>query len=167
MKRITLLLLIFLNTACGQDAPDETTRYFLIRHAEKDLSDPKNPNPDLNGAGVERAVKWKKILSHIDFDAVYSTDFTRTRKTAMPIAERENLPLIIYAHKDLDYSKFIKETQGKTVLIVGHSNSTPAFVNRLMGKETFEEIDESQYGYLFIVKKVGGTFTAELLEVNP
>lgn len=167
MKRISFILLIFLNMACGQNAPVETTTYILIRHAEKDLSDPKNPDPDLTGAGVERAVKWEKILSHIDFDAVYSTDFTRTRKTAMPIAERENLPLIIYAHKDLDYSKFIKETQGKTVLIVGHSNSTPAFVNRLMGKETFEEIDESQYGYLFIVKKVGGTFTAELLEVNP
>lgn len=166
MKKIIFLLLLFLNTACGQNAPVETTTYFLIRHAEKDLSDPQNPNPDLTEVGVERSVKWKKTLSHIDFDAIYSTDFTRTRRTATPIAERENLPLIIYDHKDLDYSKFIKETQGKTVLIVGHSNSTPKFVNRLMGKDTFKEIDESRYGMLFIVKLIGNQKDVTILEVD-
>ncbi len=166
MKRITLLLLVFLNAACGQNASTETTTYYLIRHAEKDLSDPKNPNPDLTEAGIARSVKWQKMLSHIDFDAVYSTDFVRTRKTATPIAESEKLPLIIYDHKNLDYAKFIKETQGQTVLIVGHSNSTPKFVNWFLGYDKYEEIDEKQYGYLFIVKRVGEIYSTTLLEIN-
>ncbi len=166
MKRITILLLVFLNVACGQNASTETTTYFLIRHAEKDLSDPKNPNPDLTEAGIARSVKWQKILSHINFDAVYSTDFVRTRKTATPIAESEKLPLIIYDHKNLDYAKFIKETQGKTVLIVGHSNSTPKFVNQLIGEDRFKEIDENQYGMLFIVKRSGNLKDVTVLEVN-
>lgn len=166
MKRITFLLLIFMNVACGQNASDETTTYFLMRHAEKDLSDPKNPNPDLTETGVERSVKWEKVLSHIDFDAVYSTDFIRTRKTATPIAEREKLSLIIYDHKNLDYTKFIQETRGKTVLIVGHSNSTPKFVNQLIGEERFKEIDENQYGMLFVVKLIGNQKDVTLLEIN-
>lgn len=166
MKRISFILLIFLNTACGQNASTETTTYYLIRHAEKDLSDPKNPNPDLTEAGIARSVKWQKMLSHIDFDAVYSTDFVRTRKTATPIAESEKLPLIIYDHKNLDYAKFIKETQGQTVLIVGHSNSTPKFVNWFLGYDKYEEIDEKQYGYLFIVKRVGEIYSTTLLEIN-
>ncbi|PKP41034.1 MAG: phosphoglycerate mutase [Bacteroidetes bacterium HGW-Bacteroidetes-13] len=166
MKRITLLLLVFLNAACGQNTSTETTTYYLIRHAEKDLSDPKNPNPDLTEAGIARSVKWQKMLSHIDFDAVYSTDFVRTRKTATPIAESEKLPLIIYDHKNLDYAKFIKETQGQTVLIVGHSNSTPKFVNWFLGYDKYEEIDEKQYGYLFIVKRVGEIYSTTLLEIN-
>jgi len=166
MKRITFLLLIFLNVACGQNAQDETTTYFLIRHAEKDLSDSKNTNPGLTEKGIERSVKWNKILSHIDFDAIYSTDFIRTRETGKPVAERENLPLIIYDHKNLDYSKFIKETLSKTVLIVGHSNSTPKFVNQLIGKNRFKEIDENQYGMLFIVKLIGNQKEVTVLEVN-
>lgn len=166
MKRITFLLLVFMNVACGQNASDETTTYFLIRHAEKDLTDPKNPNPDLTETGVERSVKWEKVLSHIDFDAVYSTDFIRTRKTATPIAEREKLSLTIYDHKNLDYAKFIQETRGKTVLIVGHSNSTPKFVNQLIGEERFKEMDENQYGMLFMVKLSGNLKDVTALEVN-
>lgn len=165
MKKITLLLLVLLNTAYGQEA-DRTTTYFLIRHAEKNLSDSKNPDPELTDAGVARSLKWKKIFNHIDFDAVYSTDFIRTRKTVEPVAQHEQITVSIYNPKNLDYSKFIKQTIGKNVLIVGHSNSIPNFVNQLIGKDVYKEIDEKKYGFLFIVKIIGDQKEVTVLEIE-
>lgn len=170
VKLIILSALLVFLIACKQSEPEglpkTVTTYYLIRHAEKILADPENPNPDLTVEGYQRAIKWSEILQEIPFDAIYSTDFIRTQKTALPIAQRKSLQLISYDHKNLDYAKFINETQGKTVLIVGHSNSTPKFVNALIGKNSYNEIDETQYGFLFIVKRFGDTFTAEKLVIN-
>jgi broad specificity phosphatase PhoE len=41
--------------------------------------------------------------------------------------------------------------KGKTVLIVGHSNTTPALVNLALGEDKYEQLDESAYGNIFIV----------------
>lgn len=96
-RLISLLLLIFLGL--GQNACDsqETSTYYLIRHAEKDRTDPTNKNPHLTEAGHERALKWKKVLSSIEFDHIYSTDYHRTIETVTPIAEAQNLDIEFYS----------------------------------------------------------------------
>ena len=40
---------------------------------------------------------------------------------------------------------------GETVLIAGHSNSIPDLVNELIGDKKYEQLDENDYNYLFIV----------------
>ncbi len=128
-----------------------TTTYYFIRHAEKDRSDASNKNPNLMQKGIFRAAKWSYVLEHITFDAVYSTDYNRTKQTAQPTAEKNNVEITIYDPKELNSKEFIKNTKGKTVLVVGHSNTTPMFVNAVIGKEKYESIDDSNNANLYIV----------------
>ncbi|MDT8415487.1 MAG: phosphoglycerate mutase family protein [Flavobacteriaceae bacterium] len=167
LKKFILLLLLPLLMACPSPNKDaEITTYYFIRHAEKDLSNPDNPNPDLTAEGLQRAEKWREILGQVRFDEVYSTDLIRTRKTAQPIAEAQGLSVRLYNHKDLDYKQFLENTRGKTVLVVGHSNSTPKFVNWFVGYDKYEEIDEKQYGFLFQVVLLGDKVAASLFEID-
>lgn len=128
-----------------------TTTYYFIRHAEKDRSDASNKNPNLMQKGIFRAAKWSYVLEHVKFDAVYSTDYNRTKQTAQPTAEKNNVEITIYDPKELNSKEFIKNTKGKTVLVVGHSNTTPMFVNAVIGKEKYESIDDSNNANLYIV----------------
>ena len=128
-----------------------TTTYYFIRHAEKDRSDASNKNPNLMQKGIFRAAKWSYVLEHIKFDAVYSTDYNRTKQTAQPTAEKNNVEITIYDPKELNSEEFIKNTKGKTVLVVGHSNTTPMFVNAVIGKEKYEQINDSNNANLYIV----------------
>ena len=126
---------------------NEETTIFLIRHAEKDLSTSKNP--DLTLIGEKRAENWSNHFSNIEFDAVYSSNFTRTKKTAMPTASKNNLELIIYNPESISAAQFLKENKGKTVLVVGHSNTIPFFVNKIIEENMYDEIDESIYNHLY------------------
>ncbi|MBN4084738.1 histidine phosphatase family protein [Flavobacteriaceae bacterium AH-315-B10] len=129
----------------------ETTTYYFIRHAEKDRSDVTNKNPNLIQKGIFRAAKWSYVLEHVKFDAVYSTDYNRTKQTAQPTAEKNNLEITIYNSSGFNSEEFIKNTKGKTVLIVGHSNTTPMFVNAVIGNQKYKSIDDSNNANLYIV----------------
>ena len=63
-------------------------------------------------------------------------------------------------------SIFQKNTAGKTVLVVGHSNTTPAFVNKIIGEKKYKDIDENDNASLFIVTitKDGKTSKVEKVE---
>ena len=52
-------------------------RFFLIRHAEKDRTDPDNKNPNLNEEGKLRALKWVEVFKNLEFDKIYSTNYYR------------------------------------------------------------------------------------------
>jgi len=129
----------------------KTTTYYFIRHAEKDRSDATNKNPNLIQKGLFRAAKWSYVLELVKFDAVYSTDYNRTKQTAQPTAEKNNVEITIYNPRELNSKGFIKNTKGKTVLVVGHSNTTPMFVNAVIGNKKYESIDDSNNANLYIV----------------
>lgn len=90
-------------------------------------------------------------MKNMEFDAVYSTDYNRTKQTAQPTAEKNELELTIYDPRNLDGKAFLEANKGKTVLIVGHSNTTPAFVNSVIGKEKYQGIDDNNNANLYIV----------------
>jgi len=145
----------------------ETTTYYFIRHAEKDRSNATDKDPNLLQKGIFRAAKWSYVLEHIKFNAVYSTDYNRTRQTAQPTAEKNNVEISIYNPNVLNSSEFIKNTKGKTVFVVGHSNTTPAFVNAVIGKEKYEDIDDNNNANLYIVTISGsGEISDTLLVVE-
>ncbi|WP_353778442.1 histidine phosphatase family protein [Winogradskyella sp. 3972H.M.0a.05] len=170
MKYIFTLFLcaLFALPTFGQEtsAETETTTYYFIRHAEKDRSDKTNRDPHLTEAGKKRAEDWSKILSHIKFDIVYSTNYNRTKETAQPTADKNNLEITLYDPRNIDGKAFMSDTKGKTVLVVGHSNTTPMFVNGVLGAQKYPQMDDNNNGSLYIVTVAGDTKVDQLLEIN-
>ena len=99
----------------GDSTPVIST-YYLIRHAEKDRSNPDNPDPELNQKGLGRAMHWAEILDDVALDAIYSTDYERTRMTAAPVSIKQDISVTYYDPANLDINSFKSETLGKKVL---------------------------------------------------
>ncbi len=149
MKKNILFVFIYsLLISCSQE---KATTYYLIRHAEKDRTDLTNRNPNLNDKGIERAKKWAEYFKGIDLDAVYSTDYNRTQQTATPTSISKNLDIISYDPKNQYTPNFQNNTKGKSVLIVGHSNTIPKFANEILNTNSFKDINDNENSKLFII----------------
>ncbi|MBT8296219.1 MAG: histidine phosphatase family protein [Gramella sp.] len=146
---------------------EPVSTYYLIRHAEKDRSDSSNRNPDLKKEGLARAKKWAEVLQEVDFDAIYSTNYHRTMQTAKPLADLNKLEIMQYDAGKLFDENFANATVGKTVLVVGHSNTTPQFANAIIGEKKYEDIDDLENGALFIVQLFAdGSTISKVLYIN-
>jgi broad specificity phosphatase PhoE len=156
--KYTFLLLITSILLLGCTAPkviptDTSTTIYLMRHAEKTKDGTHDPT--LTAEGRERAQILASKLKGENIRAIYSTDYKRTRQTVAPLAEALNIDLIIYNPNDLDALKeeILQEYKyGETVVVVGHSNTTPTLVNLLISKKQFKSIDESDYTNLYKVE---------------
>ena len=100
MKKLILFLFISFSFVAihsqNSEATSKTTStYYLIRHSEKDASNPTDRDPNLSEIGVQRSESWVTILKEIKFDEIYSTSYSRTLQTAKPIAESNQLEIII------------------------------------------------------------------------
>ena len=93
MKALIVFILIL--TGVNVAAADIYSVY-LIRHAEKDLTDPDTKNPKLRPCGEERADRLAAIFKDVNLQAVYSTDFKRTQSTAKPTAKSKNITVKSY-----------------------------------------------------------------------
>jgi len=123
--------------------PAKTTYYF-IRHAEKDRTDPTNRNPELNDKGFERTKFWGEYFEDKNLNKFYTTDYMRTFQTIIPIVYPYKEKVEFYSPRDTMFSQaFWKDTYGKNTIIVGHSNTTPQFVNQIIGKEKYKNIPDS------------------------
>ncbi len=164
MKKLVLIFsLLFISLASYSQ---EVTTYYFIRHAEKLRVDKTDINPNLNYDGFKRAEAWRDVFSNIPFDAIYSTDYNRTKLTAKPTADSKNLSLLLYNPSDLYSKAFQNNTKGKTVLIVGHSNTTNVFANKVLGVERYDEINDNNNSNLYIVTVIDGKATSSLLKIN-
>ena len=144
-----VLLFGFQLASWAQDADSMFTIY-LARHAEKELSADSPKDPPLTPCGEQRAASLEVFLSAVKLDAVYSSDFSRTRNTAKPVAQNRNMETRLYDHKKLEeFAKVLLE-RGENALVVGHSNSTPVLAGLLVGEE-LEPIDESIYNRIYQV----------------
>jgi broad specificity phosphatase PhoE len=162
--KTNMIIFILCISVLTLHAQNQNSSYYLIRHAEKVVSE--NPDPELKVKGQLRSEKWADVFKHISFDVIYSTDYKRTVATAQPTAESQNLDVLLYDHNTIDYQQFLRETVGKTVLIVGHSNSTPEFVNKLIGMDKYEQIEHHNNGNLYIVDILGDVIVDKLLYIE-
>ena len=165
---LILLLALFAFPSCAKktEKNKDVSTYYLIRHAEKDRSNKTNRNPNLTEVGLKRAENWATHFKDVKFDKVYSTDYNRTKETAMPSAIANNVDLEFYNPSDMQIEKFMELTKGKTVLIVGHSNTTPSFANGLLGEEKYEGIADDNNSILYIVTVTKDSKTSKLLVVD-
>lgn len=159
MKTICLILItLAMQNLSAQDK--EITTIYLIRHAEKADN---SSNPELSQAGIERAINWAKYFEKTPIDAFYTTLYRRTQQTCATIATTKQKEINFYKPQDLDLKKLISENKGKTILIVGHSNTIPKHINQLLGQEKYSDIPESDFGNLYIVKAKNNEITSELI----
>tara|TARA_B100000767_G_C19363932_1_gene369012 strand:+ start:216 stop:419 length:204 start_codon:yes stop_codon:yes gene_type:complete len=65
--------------SCGDDEykteKNKTTIFYLIRHAEKERSNPDNQNINLTLKGLDRANKWVIYFDTIHFSSIYTTPY--------------------------------------------------------------------------------------------
>lgn len=100
---------------------------YAVRHAEKG----KGRDPELTEAGAARAAELARVLGDVKLDAVYSTNYKRTQLTAQPVAAKQGLE--VQGHDPKGFAAALKGGKARTVLVVGHSNTTPDLIRSLGG----------------------------------
>lgn len=140
-----------LTTTDSETTGNKIATYYLIRHAEKDRSNPDEEDPSLNIEGLKRAQRWATYFDTIHIDQVYVTDYLRTQQTVANIAQEKMVTPILYDPHNVDIDKFLNETRGKTILVAGHSNTIPKLVNALLGNNQFEDMKDNDNSTLFKV----------------
>ncbi|HEX8332900.1 MAG TPA: phosphoglycerate mutase family protein [Segetibacter sp.] len=168
MKKVlisTLVVFIFLgifNNARAQKLKETTI--ILVRHAEKDPAG--GADPDLSAEGKLRAQKLIGLFKDLKADEMYSTPYIRTKETLKPWATKAGLEIKIYDPRNLKgFADELKLLKGKTVVVAGHSNTTPALANFLLGNEKYKALDDSVYSTVWILTiKDDGSITDKTIE---
>ena len=149
--RFLLLCLLAISTlGFRTDLPKNTTIY-VVRHAEKDQSDPKNLNPKLSPAGRERAEALAKKLNKNKLDGAFSTPYLRTKETAFLSAKNNQIEIQTYDAQNYQGITGIIKTNyiEKRVLIIGHSNTVLKLLAAFGAKCSIQEIKDEDYDYFF------------------
>ncbi len=159
-----LMAMCLLGTVSGQ-----TATYILLRHAEKDTSmagsTTMTADPPLAPRGEIRAQNLLKVLEAYQPDAIYSTNYTRTKSTVTPLAKKFNKEIQLYDPKLLPaFAEQLLQIRGKTIVVAGHSNTTPVLVNLLI-KEAgkYPNLNDSDYSHLWIVTITDGKAVAKMV----
>jgi broad specificity phosphatase PhoE len=133
------------------------TTILFVRHADTDAAMGEGGDPPLNARGRARAELLADFLQNIDVvagvDAIYVSEFQRTRQTAEPLAMRLQVPIETVDQSDIVgfMANVLDEHQGDIVLVVSHSNLIAPLIDELHGSKNLPEFGHDDYGELYIV----------------
>lgn len=146
-----LLLIAPLNGSAKK--PDETIIY-IVRHAEKDTSDPENNDPALNSEGKERAEALNDFLKKEKISAVLATNFKRTIQTVAPVAQHNGVSVNTYDAKDHSGIAQTVKSQlvNQKILIAGHSNTILEIVKAFGVIPPADKLNDDDYDLIFQVR---------------
>lgn len=137
-----------------------STVVIVVRHAERA---PGSGDPPISDVGQQRAAALTEIGKLTGVSAIITTQLQRTRQTAAPLAEALKItPVVVPAQSDLakhaaEVAAAVRQQVGKTVLVVGHSNTVPAIVAALGGPK-LPNLCEPEYDSLItLVLDAGGS----------
>jgi len=131
-----------------------TTVVVLARHAEKVVSSIQDP--PLSEEGEQRAERLAQMFGRGKgvgkIDAIYVSDARRTQQTAAPLAQRLGTQPIVVPAADTKglVSRVMREHDGDTVLIVGHSNTVPQLIHELSDIDV-PAIGDDEYDTLYVL----------------
>jgi probable phosphoglycerate mutase len=137
--------------------PDEIT-VFVVRHAEKAG---ESADPELTEEGVARAALLAHLLHDVELASVHSTDTNRTRETARPTAEDQELDIELY-DATTEVVDEVTHRRGAH-LVVGHSNTVPSIVRQLDPSAEVPTIGAEEYDRLYIIVWTEADATTSLL----
>ena len=139
MHKVVVLSFLFLfccsrvDLANAQKGDDVFTIY-LVRHSEKELNINNPSDPPLNSCGVQRAEHLRNFLYDVHLNAVYSTDYLRTKNTALPTALSKGWQSKIYHPADLEAFSSLLFDAKQNVPVVGYSQPTNICAGLLVGE---------------------------------
>ncbi len=147
----------------------QPTTIILLRHAEKDTTQANammmQADPPLTKTGEARAIQLLAVLKAYQPDIIYSTNYSRTKSTVTPLAQKFGKEIVIYNPADLPkFAEELRLQKGKTLVVAGHSNTTPALVNALLKEKKYESLPDSVYNKFWIVTIEGDKVTDKLIE---
>ena len=144
MKRI-LYFTITISLLCSCSS----TNYYVVRHAER-VDNSKNSA--LSAAGLKRAEDLKDNLLSKRIDLIFVSTYLRTQQTAQPTANAKVLPLITYRpDTTAGFVSHLKKIKGKSVLVIGHSDTVPDIVLGLSDRPV-APIADDVFDNLYIIK---------------
>lgn len=156
MRKILIVVSILMLGICALNA--QKTIYYLVRHAEKDTSvagaTMMQANPPLSEKGIQRSARLASLLEKEDIDYIFSTNYIRTQSTAQPLATLIGKEIQFYEiTKGTAFSDSIQQMPflGKTLLIIGHSNTIPPLVNALIKTNKYQNLSDNEYGFIYKV----------------
>lgn len=149
-KLISLFVLLLSAVTFSQETLNNFTKIIIVRHAEK--ADDGTKNPPLSPEGIARAERLSVMLTDLKIDKLYATPFLRTNQTLTPLSKKFNIPIDKYEASDISFAEqLLQKEKGKTIVVAGHSNSSPTLVNRLIKKELYQKLDESVFSKIWIL----------------
>jgi broad specificity phosphatase PhoE len=117
-------------------------------------------DPPLSLKGINRSGKLLETLKLYHIDSIFSTNFNRTRNTVLPLATKFGVQISLYDPKSQSaFADHLKEMVGKTVLVVGHSNTIPALINLLIGTPKYANLGDNEYDKIWILNLKEGKYT--------
>lgn len=144
----------------------ETTVY-LVRHAEKALENPADP--ELSEIGYARADSLASQLREAGVNVVITTHLKRTILTARPLARLRGIAPVVVpassptsAHIDSVVAA-VRRHEGGTILVVGHSN-TIGHIARKLGGDRLGDLCDHEYSNLIILSMPRSKPTKMLVE---
>ena len=155
MKTFSFLVvtLVFICASHAVQAQNKTI--ILVRHAEK--ADATSQDPELSTEGKQRAERLAKVGGKYKPGAFYTTNFKRTRDTLGPLAAKRKQTVAIYdPRKPAELLDQITKSKIKRHMIAGHSNSVPGLANFIAKKDVFKNLDESEYGVIWVLRMKNG-----------
>jgi broad specificity phosphatase PhoE len=152
MRTIFLFFVISALASCT------TSKYYVVRHAEKEPATAMASDVLLTDAGKQRANVLKDKLKDEHISHIYSTNYARTKATANPLSVLTGVKIETYDAADASFINQLKSLPKGNVLIVGHSNTVDDIVNGLTGKNELKDLSDAAYGDLFIIRKKGNTY---------
>jgi broad specificity phosphatase PhoE len=162
-RRFRQLVVVLLAQACAAPQaariapiPVAGTTVVVVRHAEKSTDDPRDPS--LSAIGQQRARDLGAVLMDAGVTDVYVTQYKRTRQTAEPLAQASGSSIVvrpINAANSATYAQdlaheILTRSAGKSVLVVGHSNTVPDIVKALSGNAV-PPITDAEYDHIYVL----------------
>ena len=157
-KYLTIILIILgFQFDVGAQKKNETFTIYLVRHSEKSSTSNNPSDPPLTPCGEQRSLKLNSFLRDVPLHSIYSTDYNRTKKTALPTATSRGLEIKEYNPQELkDFSKLLIACK-QDALVVGHSNTTGVLAGLLVGQELGAfDLDIYNRVYQVVISKNSG-----------
>ena len=159
--RILIVAIALLGAlSASADTGQEIFSIYLVRHAEKGHAE---SDPKLTDCGAKRAASLARFLRSAPLQAIYSSDYRRTRQTAEPVAVIKQLSTELYDPQNLPAMAKNLLIRRQNALVVGHSNTTSVLAGLLNGNSLLP-FNEQVYDRIYQVT-VAGTGSNQVTEL--
>jgi broad specificity phosphatase PhoE len=146
-----LVILILIISACHSE--QKPIQYiYLVRHAEKDLSDTTN-NPPLTPEGEARAEKLMKEMESLQLDQIFSTTYDRNWQTVEPTAEAHEISITPYSRYNWQgMVDSVLNQSKKNTLICGHGDNLYQLITAFGAPKPTEKLGKHEYDNLYEIR---------------